>query len=101
MERRSQTDPNNPENQARNPLTGMQLEILDLMSRGLTCVEIASELDRAEQNIKNHRANIYRRLNVNNPAHAIRRGFELGLLKPDPQENKSGVLQVGVLNELS
>jgi DNA-binding NarL/FixJ family response regulator len=62
-------------------LTETELRILQLVAAGQTTVEIAEELFVAEKTVKNHLANIYRKLGVKNRSHAVSEGYRQGLLK--------------------
>ena len=66
---------------ARPALTEAELRILQLVAAGKTTVEIAEELFVAEKTVKNHLANIYRKLGVKNRSHAVSEGYRQGLLK--------------------
>ncbi len=52
-------------------LTTRELEILQLLSRGLLCKEVADRLKLSTQTIRNHCANIYQKLQVNTRLEAI------------------------------
>lgn len=62
------------------PLSGRELQVLGLMSEGLTNPEIATRLILSLSTVKTHLNNIYGKLNVRNRAEAVLRGKELGLL---------------------
>ncbi len=51
-------------------ITPRELEILQLLSKGLLCKEVASHLDLSLQTIRNHCANIYSKLQVNSKLEA-------------------------------
>lgn len=65
---------------SRLPLTERQVELLYLMSLGLTNVEIARRWGLALDTIKTHTSRLFARLDARNRAHAVRCGFERGLL---------------------
>jgi DNA-binding NarL/FixJ family response regulator len=65
------------------PLTGRQLEVLNLMSRGLTNKEICGVLGIAEGTVKAHIAAIFEALDVTNRTEAAMAMRELGL---EPKE---------------
>ena len=69
------------ESPARPALTEAELRILQLVAAGKTTIEIAEELFVAEKTVKNHLANIYRKLGVKNRSHAVSEGYRQGLLK--------------------
>jgi len=52
-------------------LTPREHEVLQLLSRGLLCKEVASRLELSVQTIRNHCANIYEKLRVNTKLEAI------------------------------
>jgi DNA-binding NarL/FixJ family response regulator len=69
------------ESPAGPALTQTELRVLQLVAAGQTTVEIAEELFVAEKTVKNHLANIYRKLGVKNRSHAVSEGYRQGLLK--------------------
>jgi DNA-binding NarL/FixJ family response regulator len=69
------------ESPARPALTQTELRVLQRVAAGKTTVEIAEELFVAEKTVKNHLANIYRKLDVKNRSHAVSEGYRQGLLK--------------------
>jgi DNA-binding NarL/FixJ family response regulator len=69
------------ESSARPALTATELRVLQLVAAGQTTAEIADELIVAEKTVKNHLANIYRKLDVKNRSHAVSEGYRQGLLK--------------------
>lgn len=62
------------------PLTGRELEVLRLISAGLTNREIASEFFVSLGTVKSHINKIYRKLEVTNRVRATARAKELNLL---------------------
>ncbi len=52
-------------------LTTRELEILRMLSNGLLCKEVASNLEVSVQTIRNHCANIYKKLAVNTKLEAM------------------------------
>ncbi|MBE61327.1 MAG: DNA-binding response regulator, partial [Flammeovirgaceae bacterium] len=52
-------------------LSERELEIIKMMSDGLTSIEIADKLFLSEHTVKTHRKNILRKLNVNNSSQAV------------------------------
>jgi LuxR family maltose regulon positive regulatory protein len=62
------------------PLSERELEVLQLISEGLTNPEIASRLFVSLNTVKAHTRNIYGKLNVHSRTQAIARSQELGLL---------------------
>lgn len=64
-----------------DPLTGRELEVLQLLSQGYTNREIANRLFIALGTTKRHIANIYSKMDVGNRTEAAVRARELGLLQ--------------------
>jgi LuxR family maltose regulon positive regulatory protein len=62
------------------PLSAREMEVLRLLSGGLSNRQIAAELSLAVGTVKKHTANLYGKLNVHNRTHAVARARELGLL---------------------
>jgi len=62
------------------PLSGRELEVLNLMANGHTNQAIADELFIALSTVKKHINNIYGKLNVPNRTQAINRARDLGIL---------------------
>src|ERR671934_1889552 len=62
-------------------LTERELVILDALARGLSNSAIGKELWVAEQTVKFHLTNIYRKLGAANRTEAVRRAYELGLVE--------------------
>ena len=62
------------------PLSERELEVLGLMSEGLTNPDIAKRLIISLSTVKTHLNNIYGKLSVRNRAEAVLRAKELGLL---------------------
>jgi DNA-binding NarL/FixJ family response regulator len=64
-------------------LTERELVIVRAVARGLSNEAIAKELWVAEQTVKFHLTNIYRKLDVSNRTEAARYAFEQGLVEHD------------------
>jgi LuxR family maltose regulon positive regulatory protein len=62
------------------PLSERELEVLELMSEGLSGPEISGKLFVSLNTIKSHIKNIYSKLGVNKRFDAIERAKELDLL---------------------
>jgi LuxR family maltose regulon positive regulatory protein len=62
------------------PLTGRELEVLELIALGRTNKEIAQQLIIAPGTVKAHTASIYRKLDVANRTEAATRARQIGLL---------------------
>jgi len=58
-------------------LTGREKSVLELLSKGKLYKEVADEFKISENTIKRHAHNIYKKLQVNNCAEAIRKYFGL------------------------
>jgi DNA-binding NarL/FixJ family response regulator len=61
-------------------LTERELQVLEGMSRGRSNGEIGEELFLSEDTIKTHARRLFRKMNVNDRAHAVAQGFRRGLL---------------------
>lgn len=72
-----------PEQRCPQPavrLTEREMQVLWGMSGGKTNSEIGRELYLSEDTIKTHARRLYRKLGVNDRAHAVASGFRLGLV---------------------
>lgn len=61
------------------PLTGRELEVLQLLTTGLSGQDIAAQLVISPATLKTHLKNIYAKLKVNSRAQAVVKGKELNL----------------------
>ena len=61
-------------------LSAREEVVLAMLADGLTNREIADELGRSPDTIKDHVSSIYKRLGATNRARAIKRAHDLGLL---------------------
>jgi len=69
-------------------LTERQMQVLHLMSHGYENREIGRRLGGlTEDTIKTHGRHILKKLQATDRTHAVRRGFELGLLQPHTDSN--------------
>lgn len=68
------------------PLSGRERQILELLSHGHANRDIGRQLHIAEDTVKTLLRSAFVRLDVRCRAHAVRRGFELGILTTDQQE---------------
>jgi two-component system, NarL family, response regulator YdfI len=66
-----------PEN---SPLTGREMEVLQLLSQGLANKQIAEVLEISIHTVKYHISSIYERLGATNRAEAVRLGLQRGIL---------------------
>jgi len=61
-------------------LSKRELQVLDLISHGMTTKEIASDLYLSDHTIISHRKNLLLKMGVRNTAGLVRRAFEQGVL---------------------
>lgn len=76
-------------------LTRREITIMKGVARGLSNQEIAKELWVAEQTVKFHLTNLYRKIGVKNRTEAARRAYQLGLLEalePDAEAVSEAVV---------
>ncbi len=69
-----------PSTSIAEPLSVRELEVLELIARGMTNHEIANQLIVARGTIKAHAASIYRKLDVNNRTEAVSKARQLNIL---------------------
>lgn len=62
-------------------LSDRELSVLELMSRGCSNPEIGRKLVIAEDTVKTHARRLFRVLGARDRAHAVRLGFESGILR--------------------
>jgi DNA-binding NarL/FixJ family response regulator len=72
---------NYPLSQLHTPLTIKETEVLSLLAKGFSNVEIATELQVTIGTVKTHLNNIFEKFNVNNRTKAVAKGRELALIK--------------------
>ena len=65
---------------SRNLLTGRQIEILQLLSKGVSSKEIANHLNISTHTVNRHRQDLYLKLNAKNTSEAVRIGLKLHLI---------------------
>ena len=63
---------------SRGPLSERELEVLNLLSKGLANKQIALELGISEHTVKFHVSSIYQKLHVTNRTEAVREGLRGG-----------------------
>lgn len=68
------------------PLTIKETEVLALLAKGFSNVEIAIELHITIGTVKTHLNNIFEKFNVNNRTKAVAKGIELELIKSSAAE---------------
>jgi DNA-binding NarL/FixJ family response regulator len=73
--------PIDPENSANEILTPREVEVLFVISKGLSYVEAAAALDISSKTLPVHVRKIYKKLHANNRAEAIYEARMLGILK--------------------
>ncbi len=61
-------------------LTARELQVLQLLARGLPNKQIALQLGISEHTVKFHVSSIYARLGVSSRTEAVRRGVQQGLV---------------------
>jgi DNA-binding NarL/FixJ family response regulator len=66
------------------PLTWTQLRVLELTSHGFSALQVARLLFVTVDTVKTHKRHVLKRLGARNGAHAVRLGFERGLLSTEP-----------------
>lgn len=66
------------------PLTPREREVLQLLARGMTNKEIATELVITERTVKFHVSSILRKMNIGNRTEAVRTAVELGIVEIKP-----------------
>jgi LuxR family maltose regulon positive regulatory protein len=75
-----QSSISNPQSSIVEPLTPRELEVLQLMSGGLSNAEIARKLYLTVNTLKAHTNSIYGKLDVHSRMQAVNRARELGIL---------------------
>ena len=73
---------------AHEALSDRELEVLTLVSRGLTNRAAAARLFISEATLKTHLLHIYAKLEVNDRAAAVATAFERGLLSPKRSDSR-------------
>lgn len=69
-----------PPRRARSELTDRELQVLQGMSMGRSNGQIGNDLFLSEDTVKTHARRLFRKLRVNDRAHAVAEGFRQGLL---------------------
>ena len=69
-------------------LTQRELQVLQLAADGLSNKETAGELVISEKTVKNHTANIFSKLHVNDRTQAILYGLRKGLITMPPDQSE-------------
>jgi len=68
-----------------SPFSAREHEILQLIASGKTSDQIAERLKISDLNVKTHRRNMMRKLNVNNAAKLVSKALEMGYLFSSPK----------------
>ncbi len=71
---------------AQEPISQRELEVLTLISRGLSNRDAAAQLFISTATVKTHLVHIYEKLDVNDRAAAVAEAFNRGLLIPRDQQ---------------
>ncbi len=66
----------------RKEVTPRELEILQLVARGLSNKDIAARCNISEQTVKNHVSYLLMKLEATNRTHAVTLALRTGLLTP-------------------
>jgi DNA-binding NarL/FixJ family response regulator len=74
----------------QSPLTTRQIEILNRMARGEGRPEIARALGVSESTVRSHTKELYKRLGVNERAHAVAVGIRDSVIMPPPSASDDG-----------
>lgn len=62
------------------PVSTRELEILELISQGLSNKEIATRLFVSEETVKSHKRHLFGKFSARNSPHLIQRAFVSGFL---------------------
>ena len=65
----------------KNPLTPREMQILMLISKGITARDVSKTLNISENTVHVHAQNIYKKLNASNKSEAVFEATSLGILK--------------------
>jgi DNA-binding NarL/FixJ family response regulator len=74
----------------QSPLTARQVEILNRMARGEGRPEIARALGVSESTVRSHTKELYKRLGVNERAHAVAVAIRDSVILPPPSRLEDG-----------
>jgi len=78
----SPTEPHRPAAEAIGDLSDRELEVLQLMARGMSNMEIASELFVSSTTVKTHVSHILTKLGVRDRVQAVVEAYESGIVVP-------------------
>ncbi|WP_410659491.1 response regulator transcription factor [Amycolatopsis sp. lyj-112] len=68
----------------RNPLTDIELDVLEAVARGLENQQIALAQHRSIETIRTHMKNIFSKLKARNRTHAVAIAFHVGMFRGRP-----------------
>ncbi len=72
------------ETKAAAPLTSREAEVLHLLARGCTYIQVSDRLGMSVHTVESHVKNVYRKLDVHSARAAVWRAMELRLFgEPD------------------
>ena len=71
-----------PETTTDANLTPREVEIVQLIARGMFTRDIAADLGISAKTVENHKQRLFRKLDVQNQAHAVSVAIRRGLLQP-------------------
>lgn len=63
------------------PLTPRMLDVLHALAHGHSSAQAAAQLHLAEVTVRRHHRRLYAALGVHTAAHAVARGYQLGILR--------------------
>ena len=75
--------PGAPVRAAGTALTGREVMVLKLVGAGCTSRQISARLDISHKTVENHKQRIFRKLGVQNQAHAVSVAMRCGQLRPE------------------
>ena len=78
-------DSDAPEAEGLEKLTPREREVAELIARGFTYRETASNLGMSVKTLENHMGSIFRKLNAQSRHEITRIAFETGFMRPDDQ----------------
>ncbi len=76
----------------QTPLTGRELEVLELIAGGRSNKEIAAELLISQQTVKNHISHIFAKLEISDRTSAVLLGMRHGWIANGPKKGEAATL---------